>query len=233
MAATQEFPAPLMTDISATARLLRGLVHGAGLVVGDFCILGTPPAGFAEGELGTVIGDHALIRSHTVIYAGNIIGNQFTTGHGVLVRECNTIGNRVSIGSHSIVEHHVQIGDRVRIHSGAFIPEFSVLEDDAWIGPHVVFTNVLHPLCPEVSQCIKGPRIGRGAKIGAGARVLPAVEIGEMAMIGAGAVVTASVPARAVAVGNPARVVKMIDDITCPWDYIAHPYPPPPGADGL
>ncbi len=91
------------------------------------------------------IGSGALIRSHTVIYAGSVIGDRFMAGHGALVREENEIGDRVSIGSHSVVEHHVRLADGVRIHTGAFVPEFSILEEGAWLGPHVVFTNARLP----------------------------------------------------------------------------------------
>jgi len=56
-----------------------------------------------------VIGDGAVIRSHTVIYAGNRIGRGFQTGHGVMIRESNTIGDEVSIGTGSVIEHHVVI----------------------------------------------------------------------------------------------------------------------------
>lgn len=205
---------------------IHGNVHvGPGAQIGDYVIIGVPPMGKSDGELETRIGANAAIRSHTVIYAGNVIGDNFVTGHGALIREQNTIGDGVSIGSHTVIEHHVQIGNRVRIHSNAFIPEFCVLEDDSWIGPQVVFTNVLHPMCPEVPKCIKGPIIRRGAKIGANCTLLPAIEIGEMALVAAGSVVAHSVPARTVAAGNPAHVLKSIDDLSCRWDYIPHPYP--------
>lgn len=200
---------------------------GVGCVIGDYVVIGVPPGGKGEGELETVIGAGAVIRSHTVIYAGNVIGDNFATGHGTLIREENRIGDNVSIGSHTVIEHHVQIGNRVRVHSSAFIPEFSTLEDESWIGPHVVFTNVLHPLCPEARQCIKGPTIKRGAKIGANCTVLPSVTVGEMAFVAAGSVATKDVPARSVAAGNPAKVIKMIDKFDCPWDYIEHPYHTP------
>ncbi len=200
-------------------------VHlGEKSVIGSFCEVGVPPRGAGDGELETRLGRHSTIRSHTVLYAGNVIGNHFQTGHGVLIRESNTIGNHVSIGSHTVVEHHVQIADDVRIHSQAFIPEFSVLEEGCWIGPNVVFTNALHPLCPRAKACLKGPIIGRGAKIGANATLLPAVEIGEMTLIGAGAVVTKDVPAGAVVVGNPARVVKYAGDLICPYGLLEEPY---------
>jgi len=74
----------------------------------------------------TILGSQALLRSHTVIYAGNIIGDSFQTGNKVNIRELNRIGDNVSVGTLSVIEHHVEIGNNVRIHSQAFIPEFSV-----------------------------------------------------------------------------------------------------------
>lgn len=181
--------------------------------LGDFVIIGMPPRGKKPGELETVIGENAVIRSHTVIYAGNVIGNNFQTGHGVLIREENEIGENVSIGSHSVVEHHVKIGNGVRIHSQAFVPEFSVLEDGCWIGPNVVLTNARYPLSPEAKETLKGPIIRSGAKIGANATLLPGVVVGRNALVGAGAVVVEDVPDGKVMVGNPARVVKDVSEI--------------------
>jgi acetyltransferase-like isoleucine patch superfamily enzyme len=159
-----------------------------------------------------------------VIYAGNTIGDNFQTGHQVMIRELNDIGREVSIGTGSVIEHHVKIGDRVRIHSRVFIPEFSVLEEGCWIGPGVVMTNAFHPLCPKVKDCLVGPTVKKGAKIGANATLLPGVVIGENALVGAGAVVTKDVPAGAVVAGNPAKIIKQIDELDCPFDLIAKPY---------
>lgn len=210
--------------MSSEATVYAGVDLGTGSELGLWVIVGEPPRGTEVGQLPTKIGPNALIRSHTVIYAGNSIGARLNTGHGVLVREMNTIGDDVSIGSHTIVEHHVTIGNRVRIHSLAFIPEYSVLEDDVWIGPNVIITNALHPRCPEVKKCLKGATVKRGAKIGANATVSPDIIIGTMALIGAGAVVTKDVPPGAVVAGNPARVMKDIDALTCPYDLIGTPY---------
>ena len=190
-------------------------VHlGDDAIIGEFAIIGEPPRGKAPGELETRIGARALIRSHTVIYAGNVIGDDFQTGHGALVREENHIGNNVSIGSHTIVEHHVTIGDNVRLHSNVFVPEFSILEDDCWLGPNVVVTNARYPRSRNVKEQLRGAIIKRGAKIGANATLLPGVTIGENALVGAGAVVTHDVPDGAVVAGNPARVIKRIENIT-------------------
>src|SRR6185295_5777935 len=153
--------------------------------IGEFVIIGVPPRDAGAG-LETRIGPNALIRSHTVIYAGNSIGVNFQTGHSVLIRESNQIGDDVSIGSHSVIEHHLKIGNRVRIHSNVFIPEYSILEEDVWVGPNVVFTNALYPMSPGAKATLKGAHLMPGSKIGANATLLPGVVIGRDALVGAG-----------------------------------------------
>ena len=196
-----------------TYKVYENVVLGAGTVVEDFCIVGTPPRGARDGELQTSIGDGAVLRSHTVIYAGNVIGRNFQTGNKVNIRESNRIGNNVSVGTLSVIEHHVEIADNVRIHTQVFIPEFSVLEEGCWIGPNVVFTNAKYPLSPGVKDRLAGPIIGKGAKIGANATLLPGVKIGEHALVGAGAVVVRDVPPGAVVVGNPARLTRRVAEL--------------------
>jgi len=205
-------------------RLYPNVHLGEGAEIGEYVVIGVPPRGREPGELPVIIGDGAVIRSHGVIYAGNRIGHGLRTGHGVMIREENEIGDHVSIGTNSVVEHHVVIGNGVRLHSNVFVPEYSVLEDGCWLGPNVVVTNALHPLCPKVKECLKGATIRRGAKIGANATLLPDIVIGEMSLVGAGAVVTRDVPAGVVVAGNPARVVKRVAELTCPYDLIIRPY---------
>ena len=186
---------------------------GRNAVIEDFVIIGVPPRGKKSGELPTSIGENAVIRSHTVIYAGNTIGDNFQTGHHVMVREENRIGNNVSIGTSSVVEHHVTIGSNVRIHTSAFVPETSVLEDGSWLGPHVVITNALYPLSPNVKEELRGAIVKKNAKVGANATLLPGVTIGENSLVGAGAVVTKNVPPNKVAAGNPARIINTISSL--------------------
>ena len=196
-----------------TQKIYGNVTLGARTTVEDFCIVGTPPRGAKDGELPTTIGDDSVIRSHTVIYAGNVIGAHFQTGNKVNIRESNRIGDNVSIGTLSVIEHHVDIADNVRIHTQVFIPEFSILEEGCWVGPNVVFTNAKYPLSPGVKDSLVGPIIKKGAKIGANSTILPGVVIGENALVGAGSVVAKDVPAGAVVVGNPARVIRQISEL--------------------
>ena len=197
--------------IARTAIVDPRVELGDDSVIEDYVVLGSGTA--ADDAPPLRIGGGARIRSHTVVYPGSRIGDRFQTGHGALIRESNTIGDDVSIGTHSIVEHHVEIGDRVRIHSNAFIPEYSVIEEGAWIGPSVTFTNARYPLGRDAKANLRGPVVRRGAKIGANATLLPGVVIGRDALVGAGSVVVHDVPDGAIVVGNPARIVRQVTDI--------------------
>lgn len=194
---------------------------GKNTVMGEHVVLGVQPKNPA-GEL--IIGDNATIRSHTVIYAGNVIGDYFQTGHGVLIRENNRIGNNVSVGSHAVIERENMIEDDVRIHTGCFIPEFVIIKRGAWLGPRTTILNVLHPPCPKFEECAKSVVIEEHAKIGGNVTILPRVTIGKNALIGAGSVVTRDIPPESVAVGNPARVTKTIKDLECILGYYDTPY---------
>ena len=198
----------------ATCIIHAHVTLGADHHIDDFVVIGVPPNEPQPGGLHTSIGPGAIIRSHTVIYAGNHIGANFQTGHSVMIRESNEIGDNVSIGTHSIIEHHVKIGDGVRIHSNVFIPEYSILEEDAWVGPHAVLTNALYPRSPDAKANLRGPRLMTGSKVGANATLLPGVIIGRNALVGAGAVVVCDVPDGKVVVGNPARIIKDVAQLS-------------------
>ncbi len=199
-----------MTD----SKVYPAVSLGEGANLGEYVIIGCPPRGKEAGELETVIGNRSEIRSHTVIYAGNIIGTGFQTGHQVTIRENNTIGDDVSIGTGSVVEHHVSIGNGCRLHSQTFIPEYCVLEEGVWIGPNVVLTNAKYPSATDTKDHLAGVILKKRAKIGANVTILPGLTIGEGALVGAGSVVTKNVSAGAVVIGNPAGQINIINNIS-------------------
>jgi len=199
--------------ISERALVYPNVRLGKNCVIEDFAIVGAPPAGHKPGELETVIGDGAVIRSHGVIYAGNRIGTHFHAGNKANIREENDIGDDVSIGTLSVVEHHVKIASGVRIHTQAFIPVYTILEEQCWIGPNVVITNAKYPRSPRVKYELKGVHIMPHAIISANATLLPGVVIGTYALVGAGSVVTKDVEAETVVAGNPARFIKRMSEL--------------------
>jgi len=186
-------------------------------------LLGYPPGRPVERH-PVRIGASAQIRSGSVIYASVEIGNGFETGHGVIIREGNRIGHDCAIWNHTTVDYDCVLGNRVRIHCNVYVAQYTILEDDVFLAPGVGLANDPHPLC---TKCMQGPTIKSGARIGVGATILPHVTIGENALVGAGSVVTRDVPARAVVVGSPARVIGDVDGLECPFD-IVKPY-----VDGL
>jgi acetyltransferase-like isoleucine patch superfamily enzyme len=191
--------------ISKTAVIYPNVEIGTNVTIEDFCIIGAPFKG--QDSEATIIGDNSVIRSHTVIYAGNKIGCNFQTGNKANIREMNCIGDNVSIGTLSVIEHHIVIENNVRIHTQVFIPEYTTLKESCWIGPNVVITNAKFPRHPNVKKDLKGVYISAKAKVGANSTILPGVHIGENSLIGAGSVVTKDVKAGLVIAGNPAKML--------------------------
>ena len=208
--------------------LVQNVTLGEGCDLQPPCVVGKPPRGAGEGELPLAVGAGAVIRPFTTIYAGSTFGARLQTGQGASIREDNVVGDDVSIGTNAVLEFGNRIGDRVRIHSGCFL-EMVTIEDDVFVGPNVVFTDDPHPMnCPRYKECKGGAVVRRLARIGANATILPGVEIGEGALVGAGAVVVDDVAAGMVVVGNPARVVKAVNDLECPPGFFERPYTWPP-----
>jgi acetyltransferase-like isoleucine patch superfamily enzyme len=193
-----------MRKIHPTAIIYEGVELPTRIFIGAYCVIGYPKNG-ENPKMTTSISEGANIRSHTIIYEGNKIGQGFSTGHHVCIREENTIGDNVSIGTLTCIEHHIEIGSNSRIHSQVFIPEFSVLHEDSWLGPNVVLTNAKYPRSRDVKENLKGPTIGKNAIIGANTTVLPARLVGRDSLIGAGALVSKDVKEGSVVIGNPAK----------------------------
>lgn len=122
------------------------------------------------------------------------------------------IGEDCNICSHAFIEGDVIIGDRVTVKCGVYLWDGTRIEDDVFIGPNATFTNDYMPRSKVYPEKFLRIWVKRGASIGANATILPGITIGYSAMVGAGAVVTRDVPDKAVVVGNPARVIRYLND---------------------
>lgn len=133
------------------------------------------------------------------------------------------IGADCNINDHVFIENDVVLGDRVTVKSGVQLWDGVRLGDDVFVGPNATFTNDRFPRSKDYQDDIPRTVVGPGAAIGGGAVILPGLRIGRRAMVGAGAVVVRDVPAHAVVVGNPARIIGYTDSQPSPdLDTVEH-----------
>ena len=117
-----------------------------------------------------------------------------------------TIGLQCSIGQNVVIAPEVRIGNRVKIQNNVSVYTGVICEDDVFLGPSAVFTNVINPRSAIARKDEYKPTLVQiGATIGANATIVCGINIGKYAFVGAGAVVTKNIPDYALVVGNPAR----------------------------
>lgn len=146
------------------------------------------------------------IHPTAIVDDGALLGEDTRIWHFVHVTTGAKIGPRCSLGQNVFVAKNVEIGANVKIQNNVSIYEGVTVEDDAFLGPSCVFTNVMNPRSfIERKNEYRATRVGRGASIGANATIVCGHSLGEYCFIGAGTVVIRDVPAFALMVGNPAR----------------------------
>ncbi|MEI6574586.1 MAG: DapH/DapD/GlmU-related protein [Bacteroidota bacterium] len=141
-----------------------------------------------------------------VIDAGCTIGKGTKIWHFSHIMPDATLGENCNLGQNVVVSPQVVLGNNVKVQNNVSIYSGVVCEDDVFLGPSMVFTNVINPRSAVNRRGNYSKTLVRhGASIGANATIVCGIEIGEFAFVGAGTVVTKDVPAYALVVGNPAR----------------------------
>jgi acetyltransferase-like isoleucine patch superfamily enzyme len=210
---------PPPEGVHPTAVVYEGTVLGAGVEVQAHAVLGKPArlarhstAVSRETPPPLELGDGVVVCAGAIVFAGARLGAGVIVGDQAYVRERAVIGERTVIGRGSTVDNDCVVGARVRMQTNVYVTAHSVVEDDVFLGPGAITSNddTMSRHGPEYA--LRGAVLRRACRIGAGAVLVPGVEVGEEAYVAAGAVVTRDVPPRAVVMGVPARVVRSVGD---------------------
>lgn len=146
-----------------------------------------------------------FIHNTAVVDTGSKIGNGTKIWHFSHVMPNAEIGQNCNIGQNVYIDNHSRIGNNVKIQNNVSVYSHVIIEDDCFLGPSMVFTNVINPRAfIERKHEFRTTLVQKGATIGANATILCGIKLGSYCMIGAGAVVTKNVPDFALMAGNPA-----------------------------
>jgi acetyltransferase-like isoleucine patch superfamily enzyme len=140
------------------------------------------------------------------------IGEQTTIWQFAIILKGAVIGSNCNINCHTFIENDVVIGDHVTVKSGVYLWDGIKVEDKVFIGPNATFTNDKYPRSKQYPDTFETILLKRGCSIGANATILGGTTVGEFAIVGAGSVVTKNVPAYALVIGNPAKLVAWLDE---------------------
>jgi UDP-2-acetamido-3-amino-2,3-dideoxy-glucuronate N-acetyltransferase len=154
-----------------------------------------------------------FVHPTAIIDTGSKVGEGTKIWHFTHVMPDCIIGKKCNLGQNVVVSPGVILGDNVKVQNNVSIYTGVICEDDVFLGPSMVFTNVLNPRSAIVRKNeYKNTFVRVGASIGANATIICGNEIGAFAMIGAGAVVTKRVPAYALIIGNPGKQIGWVSE---------------------
>jgi acetyltransferase-like isoleucine patch superfamily enzyme len=183
-----------------------------GAVLGKPLVLGPRSTASRDQLRPLQLGDGAVVGAGAVLLAGARIGPRSLVGDRAFVRERAVVGAGSVVGAATNVDNDVTIGKDVKIQTGCYITAFTTIEDDVFVAPCVTTTNdnEMGRHGPEFQ--LRGAVLRRACRVGAGAVLLPGIEVGEEAFVAAGALVTRDVPARTLVMGVPAKAVREVED---------------------
>ena len=149
----------------------------------------------------------------SVIDEGSSIGKGTKIWHFSHIMPDSIIGSNCNIGQNVMIAPKVILGNNVKVQNNVSIYTGVICEDDVFLGPSMVFTNVINPRSTiQRNNEFKQTLVKKGASIGANATIICGNTIGEYALIGAGAVVTKNIPAYALVVGNPSKQIGWVSE---------------------
>ena len=221
-----------MAEVHESAIVYPGTVLGEdvrvleGVVVGKQPVLSPRSTASREPLPPTTIGAGTIVSTGAIVFAGSTIGARVILGDQSCVRERVTIGDDVVLGRGSLIENDTTVGAMTKIQADAYITAYSTLEESVFVAPCVVTTNDnFMGRTEKRHELVAGPTIRRGARIGGGAVLCPAVEIGE-SVDTVFADLSAGNPAVVVArQGKPVGVLSRADLL----EYLAHGRAAPDG----
>jgi UDP-2-acetamido-3-amino-2,3-dideoxy-glucuronate N-acetyltransferase len=190
-------------------------VVGDGCRIQDGAVLGKPSSRSSQpgSELPPlVLGAGVTVGCGAVVLRGAQFADGVFLGDQSFVRELTRIGTSSAIGRGTAVDNDVVVGARVSVQTSVYLTAGSVLEDDVFVGPGVTTTNDSTMARHAPGMRLRGATLRRACRIGGGVVICPGIEVGEEAFVAAGSVVAADVPARAVVMGVPARVVREVGE---------------------
>ena len=203
------------------ARVIGGSTVGKDCLLDPGVIIGYPDGNELpllgsdrEAEIsGATVGDNCTLRAGT-LYSRARLGNSVRSGHGWLVREDSTVGDGSLIGTGVTVDNDCRIGDYCSLQTGVYIPTGSRLGNRCFLGPNATLTNDRTPL--RTDYLLEPITLENDVTIGANATLMPGITNAEGAFIAGRAIVTRAVPAWKMAMGVPAQIMELPENLKKP-----------------
>jgi len=204
--------------ISKGVKIYGNALIQSGTYVGENCIVGHPQ----RADLSKIIKDKmeitdyksplvtigrdCTIRAGTIIYSEVNMGEKCQTGHYAIIREKTSIGSNTLIGTNTVIDGNVIIGEDVSIQTGVYIPLYSKIGNNVFMGPFSKLTNDKYMMRKEF--VLVGPNIEDNVSLGANSVILPGITLKKGTIVGAGSVVTKNTNENDIVIGNPAKLLK-------------------------
>ncbi len=200
--------------IGDNTTIYDNVIIGDNSIICNDCVIGEPTGAYYTDPSSyqnplTVIGANSMVRSHCIIYAGSIFGNNLNTGHRLTVREGAKVGSHCLLSTLVDIQGNCMIGDYSRIYSNVHISEKTSIGNYVFIYPYTIFTNDPQP----PSNTLLGASVGDYSIITIHCCVLPGIRIGQHCLIGANSVVSRNLDDYTFALGSPAKMVCDIREI--------------------